>query len=213
LGLAICKQIVTLFHGTIGVQSTEGKGSIFTFTALFNIAPEQPPPQLPLPSVWRVLVVSSLPTSRNIFEYHLQACKIPYSTATTQEEAVQILISGNSRDRINCVIIDLFSHLELNIDLNICMPFFGGRRVVLVANSLQRPHLLKEFPFATFLIKPVNIRKLVEALLGRSVQPKEKLSTQVLALDGNAHVLIVEGFPPLYLLFSFIIYYYFKITK
>jgi len=36
LGLAICKQIITLFHGEISVASEAGKGSAFTFTAVFQ---------------------------------------------------------------------------------------------------------------------------------------------------------------------------------
>ena len=37
LGLVICKEIVTLHHGNIWVQSQEGKGSTFTFSIPLNI--------------------------------------------------------------------------------------------------------------------------------------------------------------------------------
>jgi PAS domain S-box-containing protein len=41
LGLAICKQLVEMMGGTIGLDTQEGRGSTFSFTGVFELAPDE----------------------------------------------------------------------------------------------------------------------------------------------------------------------------
>jgi hypothetical protein len=93
------------------------------------------------------------------------------------------------------VILDLFSHLEMDAEFRKCMSFLDNKHVILVVRSLQRPNLLREFPEASFLLKPVTLHKFVEALLDHSTKSKEKLafSTDKFQYKGTSQVLVVEG--------------------
>jgi PAS domain S-box-containing protein len=70
LGLAICSRLVRLMGGSIGVNSTPGRGSHFFFTARFGLqaggAPNPPPLRLGALSGARILVVDDNDAAREV---------------------------------------------------------------------------------------------------------------------------------------------------
>jgi signal transduction histidine kinase/CheY-like chemotaxis protein len=81
LGTTICKQLVELMGGEIGVESAIGKGSAFWFTVPFEkgslamaaeSAPETERPPASFPNV-RVLVVEDYPTNQAIVRYLIES--------------------------------------------------------------------------------------------------------------------------------------------
>jgi two-component system, sensor histidine kinase and response regulator len=76
LGLSVCKQLVELQNGEIGVDSKEGQGTIFWFTLPMRVV-EGEIHQIPIDIVQgrRFLIVDDNATNRLIIEHYLKACK------------------------------------------------------------------------------------------------------------------------------------------
>jgi len=100
LGLAICSKIVALMKGRISVESEGGKGSIFSFTARFDVAPAAN--NLPGPEKAhslrgvRTLVVDAHSTSRALLRESLISWGAEVVAVGTAEEGLEVLSAAAS---------------------------------------------------------------------------------------------------------------------
>jgi len=211
LGTAISKQLVELMGGEIGLQSVEGKGSTFWFTALFRrqtgVKDVLTAGDVDL-SGSRVLVVEDNLTHRFILTEYLKSWGCLPVEVSSGKDALSLLESSE----------DLFNLLLVDID----MPTISGFEL---AAEIRRKSLLKSVPIIIFtadgnkeevkmysdmgikgcLSKPIRQDALYKAIIsvpGLSIE--EEAPTAPTPVAGNAiaeesggdfHILLAEDNP------------------
>ena len=107
LGLSICKRLVELMGGTIDVDSTQGEGSRFHFTAALSAAtPAADASHIHLRPE-RVLVVDDSDSVRNILSNYLATWQLEPDTAADAETALsKVLAAGAEGHPFRLALID-----------------------------------------------------------------------------------------------------------
>lgn len=112
LGLSICKNLVQMMNGTIGVESEEGRGSTFWFVLPFEISERERQRVLydnPFPDVTSALVVDDNAGARSIEQSYLETWGITTTGAGDAESALVALRNAARLDEPFCIcLIDQF---------------------------------------------------------------------------------------------------------
>jgi len=173
LGLAISKQLAELMGGVLGLESEEGKGSEFWFTARFDKQYEgtkwQQGPLEHLKGV-RVLIVDDNAKSREILTTRLTLLGMSASDAPDGHTALQAIRQAVDKgDPFRVALLDLHMPkmdgrtLGGLIKADPCMADMRVALMTPLGECGKRGHL-EEIGFAGYLTKPISHRELMDFL-------------------------------------------------
>jgi CheY-like chemotaxis protein len=210
LGLTISKRLAEMMGGEIWVESEQGRGSTFNFTANFGLgkakAKKQYMPAAELRGM-KVLVVDDNATSRDILQEILESFSFEVSLAASGEEGITELETANKDKPFELVIMDwkmpgmdgieaskrIKNHESLNkIPVIILVTAYGREEIMQQAD---------EMGLEGFLLKPVNPSMLFNTIIqafGEEVPETSRIAqrreqeTKAFEDIRGANVLLVE---------------------
>jgi len=173
LGLAICKQLVELMGGTVGLESVEGEGSTFSFTLTLPSAEPEPNERATMVNLAgvRVLVVDDNEVNRKVLREQLTAWNVRCDACGSAADALQLLHDARRRQEPHhIVLLDYLMRetdgLQLAAEIRKDARLAGVALVLLSSVSLQKDQLrLQGLGISAWLTKPVRSVQLLATLM------------------------------------------------
>jgi two-component system sensor histidine kinase/response regulator len=174
LGLSIVRRLVEAMGGETGVESVEGEGSAFWFTAHFAKVVEGVQPATSAPASIRgrrVLVVDDNATNRKVLMGQLLLCGVEPVSASSADEALVLMRQSRAAGKpYDAALLD---HLMPDCDgaelgrIIVRDETIQSTRLILLTSSGQRGdgQMFADIGFAGYLLKPVTQRDLTECLI------------------------------------------------
>ncbi len=207
LGLAISAQLVGLMGGRIWVESKPGKGSIFYFTATFQVATaaDQIPPAASaalqgLPT----LVVDDNATNVHILDELLSSWGLQTTLANGGKSAQQELERASAAGRpYRLVLLDAMMPEIDGLAVArwiVAQPHLEGLKVLLLSSAAESQYAkCRELGIERSLTKPVKrdeLRSAILAALGGAAQHQRRATTRLATPNtSHLHILLAEDNP------------------
>ena len=207
LGLTISKSIVDLMGGTISVESKEGRGSIFSFTAPFAMQTEMTPAEDACAPVdltgRRALVIDDNANNRLILREMLTQWEIVVSSANSGPAGLTALREAQEAGKpYDFVILDyqmpgmdgLMTAVEIRKE-----PKWSSLAIIMLSSGYPQEDIAaaKKVGIERFLYKPVKRNDMQEAICGElgkkeAAQPQAETAPAASGAQNPLSILLVE---------------------
>ncbi|WP_414660264.1 response regulator [Horticoccus sp. 23ND18S-11] len=200
LGLAICKRLAELMHGEIGVESTDGRGSTFWFTAVLELPIDPLPGPALAPSQLErhhALIVDDNATNRKLLIHLCTGWRLPHRAVDGALPALlELRDAALAGDPFDLVILD---HHMPDIDglglaaMVISDPAIPRPTFVMLTSRGERllQAQMEEHGLAACELKPIHPEKL-RSTLSRTMAAARSNGAAAARLIGDA----VKHVPP-----------------
>ncbi len=200
LGLAICRQLVKMMQGEIGLESQEGRGSVFWFTARFAKQESLThKAEKPMPAGQRMLVVDDNAASREILSAQLESLGVQTVAVSSGHEALAALREAEGQFTLALVDLQMPEMGGLQLLRTIKNdPTMAATRVILMGFVGQGLHGAEAAGAEDFLVKPVGYSRLADTvgkILGRHGAPAQATPSQDETPLRPARILVAEDHP------------------
>jgi two-component system sensor histidine kinase/response regulator len=208
LGLAIASRIIALMGGRVGLTSEVGEGSVFDFTAGFEIqgvdTVQESVPHTRLSNLHALVVDDNL-TNLRILDGILRSWGMPATLATSGGEALEILSeSGQNADPFALILTDarmpVMDGFELVRRIR-QLPSSKAATILMLTsvNSAEDVARSEELGLSSYLIKPVRrsalFSAIMESLDGSPAVQEETAPLAAVVRSRSFKVLVAEDNP------------------